>query len=205
MSVDWSVRNKPVAADTRMEYRPLPYGAELYSFWVVRTEDVLAMKTFKPHQQLLGEGKLVRWTPETVGPVAFISHQWLGWGHPDPMQIQLTLLKRAIRRARSDRYRGAILDNDLDTFERGINKTSTRDDECKFGEKGLEEWAHSGYIWYDFFCCPQEVKGLPDHREEFLRCTYSLPFYIQRCELFMIIAPPVQHTSMVGVFSYMVA
>ena len=234
----------------------MPSGAELYSFWIVRVEDVLAMKTLKPHQQLLGEGKLVRWTPEIKSPVAFVSHQWLGWGHPDPEQQHLSLLKRTLRRARSDKHRGTIVDNELDLFRycmggngaesvlngveaklpssssssttpssasaplsgskrrrrsSGQSTSSTsnsstsncasnnkmgREEDVSFGEEGVQEWAHSGYIWYDYFCCPQDVTGLPDHREEFLRCACSMPFYIQRCKFFIVVAPPLTHADM---------
>ena len=42
------------------------------------------MASMITHQELLEQGMLAPYTPEMQGRVCFISHQWLGYKHPDP-------------------------------------------------------------------------------------------------------------------------
>ena len=87
-----------------------------------------------------------------------------------------------------------------DQIRTGVSAENA-DEEEKFGEESIQNWARSGYVWYDYLCCPQDEYGYPDHREDFLRCTYSLPFYIERCKFFIILVPPTPHKDMVGLES----
>ena len=37
-----------------------------------------------PHQEMQERGLLETYSPDKEGKILFISHQWLGFGHPDP-------------------------------------------------------------------------------------------------------------------------
>ena len=49
------------------------------------------------HQKLVADGLVSEWSME-MGPLAFVSHQWCGWDHPDSNFEQLGLLQTCLRR-----------------------------------------------------------------------------------------------------------
>ena len=78
-----------------------PVVPEHYPFYAIEVETLLALDEWKPHQTLLGEGKLINLTASkeasTNSEVIFLSHQWTSYKHPDPKGVQLDALKRVIR------------------------------------------------------------------------------------------------------------
>ena len=59
---------------------------ERYPFYAMSVPDLLEMDTWRPHQDLLMDGKLKRC--EADDDVIFVSHQWLSFKHPDPQLEQ---------------------------------------------------------------------------------------------------------------------
>ena len=53
----------------------------------------MEIDTMFAHQELLEKEDLVEWSKESKGPVALISHQWLGFQHPDPDFCQMKVLQ----------------------------------------------------------------------------------------------------------------
>ena len=53
---------------------------------------------FEPHQDLLASGKVIEATPAMVGNIIFVSHQWVGFDHPDPDGEQFAALRIALTR-----------------------------------------------------------------------------------------------------------
>jgi len=54
------------------------------------------------HQELKRRGELVRWEDLPIDAhIIFLSHEWVGWNHPDPHGIQLKTFLRVIERLRS--------------------------------------------------------------------------------------------------------
>ena len=54
------------------------------------------------HQHLKERGELVRWEDLPIDAhIIFVSHEWVGWNHPDPHGIQLKTFLRVMERLRS--------------------------------------------------------------------------------------------------------
>lgn len=58
---------------------------------------ILELDRMRPHQELLARSWLVQYNNTMVGLVIFVSHQWLGWSHPDPANVQLPILQALLR------------------------------------------------------------------------------------------------------------
>ena len=75
--------------------------ARTYPFYAISVDKLLALEEWVPHQTLLARGDLVDLSDEEEVSVAFISHEWTGFGHPDPSGAQLRHLQRVVRRLRN--------------------------------------------------------------------------------------------------------
>jgi hypothetical protein len=54
------------------------------------------------HQELKRRGELMRWEDLPIDAhIIFLSHEWVGWNHPDPHGIQLKTFLRVMKRLRS--------------------------------------------------------------------------------------------------------
>ena len=73
------------------------------------------------HQDLLSRGELVRWIDLPVDAVIiFLSHEWIGWHHPDPHGVQLKTFLRVMKRLRS----GDISQVEMNVFHTLMYKTN---------------------------------------------------------------------------------
>ena len=152
--------------------------------WVVRVQDVLSMKGKpQPHQELKQRGLL--WLREHTSLkswVMFVSHQWLGRSHPDPNGEQLQVLQDVLRQLIVRRIK---IEYDL-TTQTYVNARMLTKAEC-------HNLQHA-YVWLDWFCVPQMVPGLPTTtREEQLNYIFSIPYYVDSCELFVALVPRCLH------------
>ena len=75
-------------------------------FYTVAGDRFLEFEYLEPHEVLADSGALpsflttrrVREAQNSEGLVfVFISHQWLGWDHPDPEGVQVVAMKNAVR------------------------------------------------------------------------------------------------------------
>ena len=71
---------------------------EGYPMYVLPVRNFLEMSAWKPHQQLLKEGKLRRFEESMRGRILFCSHQWCSYVHPDPGGDQLDALQGVIKK-----------------------------------------------------------------------------------------------------------
>ena len=85
-------------SDVRL--RTVTAAACLFPMWALKVSDFMNMKPGDHfnHQDLRKQGKLVGWDAKTMGPCAFISHQWVSWKEADPSFRQLGVLQSFIRR-----------------------------------------------------------------------------------------------------------
>ena len=61
-----------------------------------KVSDFLEMEGVpEPHHVLMAKGLLHRWTPGMK--VIFVSHQWLGMAHPDPMGRHAAVLRGTLQ------------------------------------------------------------------------------------------------------------
>ncbi|CAE7334730.1 unnamed protein product [Symbiodinium sp. CCMP2592] len=144
--------------------------------WVLKVQDVLNMDgKFLRHHELKQKGLLkLREHTDPKAWVVFISHQWLGREHPDPHGERLHVLQ--------DFLRGLIclqvqIEHDPTTqfFMKGRKLTKA---ECR----NLQH----AYLWLDYFCVPQAPEAT---EEEQIKYIFSIPFYVDACELFLAMVP----------------
>ena len=74
------------------------------------------------HQELLRRGELVRWIDLPIDAhIIFLSHEWVGWNHPDPHGVQLKTFLRVMNRLRS----GEISQVETNPFHTLVYKNNT--------------------------------------------------------------------------------
>ena len=151
--------------------------------WVVRVKDVLKMQgKMVPHQVLAREGLLWRCEGLSSSWVIFVSHQWMGLGHPDPFREQLRVLQEALRGMISEELH-IEQDAAVQFFLKGGRTLSKQE------RRQLEH----AYIWLDYFSVPQMVPEAPVTREEQLKYINSIPYYVESCEIFIALVPRSVH------------
>ena len=149
----------------------------LFPMYTVPLEDVLKMRSVRPHEALKAEGALVMYDVG-LGTAAFVSHQWIGGRHPDPQGEQLQVLQDALRRLRSEVR--VVHPSFLTEFVQPA---------CK-GLPTKKLFSTPLFLWYDYFSCPQHTQ----HSLEL--AIRSIPEYIARCKFFFALCPVIAgHTS----------
>ena len=117
-----------------------------YPFYVISVDRLLALERWVPHQVLLSQGALVDLSDEEDARVAFVSHQWTGFGHPDPSGAQLRHLQRVVRRLRN---------GELDVNNHMILELIYGFQECTTAEEWTEKLGGGFYFWIDYLSIPQ--------------------------------------------------
>jgi len=56
------------------------------------------MEIITSFQDLQMMGVLEKWSEEIRDRIIFVSHQWVGYDHPDPSKEQLNVLKNTLQR-----------------------------------------------------------------------------------------------------------
>ena len=144
-------KNKPVTLHRRnstatnmkfpMYLVPLDQLHRLYGGKDPRHERIEA------HQKLKQRGELVRWEDLPFDAnIIFLSHEWVGWNHPDPHGIQLKTFLKVMKRLQS----GKISQVEMNVFHTMMYKTNRimRADEWK-------EMLSTTYVWIDWASMPQ--------------------------------------------------
>ncbi|CAJ1441729.1 unnamed protein product [Effrenium voratum] len=151
---------------------------QLHPMWVVSVKDVLQMPKLQCHQDLLTAGMLKSWEPGLF--TIFVSHQWLGFAHPDANGAQFRVLKGVL---------GKLISGQL---KLELDMTSQF-----FGhQKSLTAWElEDAYLWFDWFSVPQAChhSAGPDVSESSKLCIRSIPFYVDACQMFVALVPNLLH------------
>ena len=117
-----------------------------YGMYVMSLKDLQDLEQMQPHQVLLKKRLVREWSSLMHGRIIFVSHEWLGWVHPDPDGEQLMALKRILWR--------------LINFE-GPAVESYWLHQVLYGQNTIvtsEEWKAAlphMFVWLDFFSIPQ--------------------------------------------------
>jgi len=187
--------------------------APSFPMYVMSVKDALELTEMRHHQELLRDGKIIRRTSGMI--IIFVSHQWLGFTHPDRNMKQFRVFQQALRNLIS----GLMVK--MCPFTSVVFKQM----ESHFTEKDLKSLANA-YIWYDYFCVPQIADFLcktpraslaQDHRkisflgsdagegvdalgksieevqEQQRAAISSIPLYVQACNHFFVVAPTECH------------
>ena len=125
---------------------------ESYPMYVLPVEAFMQMTEWRPHQELLKEGVIVKWTPAMRGRTFFVSHQWTSYTHPDPTNDQLETLQALL--GRLARGELTIKENWVVHFFFRVKQLRTS-----------AEWQaimRGAYLWYDFTSMPQPAAAVPN-------------------------------------------
>ena len=110
------------------------------------------------HQELKRRGEIVRWEDLPFDAnIIFLSHEWVGWNHPDPHGIQLKTFLKVMRRLRS----GEISQVEMNVFHTMMYKTN-----LVVQAKEWEEILRAAYVWIDWASMPQPSACPPSTPKE---------------------------------------
>ena len=99
------------------------------------------------HQKLKQRGELVRWEDLPFDAnIIFLSHEWVGWNHPDPHGIQLKTFLNVMKRLQS----GKISQVEMNVFHTMMYKTNRI-----MNAKEWKEMLSTTYVWIDWASMPQ--------------------------------------------------
>eukprot|EP00398_MALV-I-01_sp_L67-1_P000112 gene112-643_t len=166
----------------------LSLAGEQFPMHCVKIQDLLDFDKLPDHDTVKAMGKLVVPGAADKRPILFVSHQWLGFTHPDPTNQQFEVLKGALRSLLSGRdvYPDAFVKT-----HHGIPK-----------KLNFASLLQDCLVWLDFLSVPQlngERKSQSDDIDEscrlqdMLNAINSISVYIQRCDLMLVLAPVVAH------------
>lgn len=152
---------------------------------------VLMLDTLRPHQELLAKGWLVQYSVDILARIIFVSHQWLGWRHPDPHNVQLPVLQQLI---------STLMEGKTDVHQhwalqlRGVAMLVQ-------GSRWAAALPHM-FCWLDYCSIPQPGAeeelaelGAPrgDVSTHHAKAIRSMPAYLERVALMIVLAPAARH------------
>lgn len=169
-----------------------PRGAQLdhyakkmhFPLWVVSVKTFLAMEGAPMNfQELMAEGKLVRWVPTMY--LIFVSHQWLGNREADPEGKQARVLRAALRNIIS----GAVV------VQSGLIQFLGQGNVERMGPDEVRE-LEDGYLWLDWFSIPQITVRDADEQvsQDVKNAVLSIPMYVEAADMFVALVPCQKHT-----------
>lgn len=167
-----------------MEAAPVERHEQLAPMWVVHMQNLLNMKCLQNHQELRKAGLIVECQATVLS--IFVSHQWLGKGHPDKTGAQFKILQEALANI-IDGFTKIELDLPMQfTGETTVLSSANR------------EQLRNAYVWFDWFSIPQiEVKSGGNDSEEMSSHVFlsvqSIPFCVESCKLFLALVPTLPH------------
>ena len=158
----------------------------LFPMYLVPLETLLEMRTIEPHEELKARDVLVEYR-ESMGNIGFISHQWLGTGHPDPEAKQMRIFQEALKAAKDDSKMKSISPDIVSE----INNPSIK----PFPTARL--FSEPLFFWYDYFSIPQKVED-SCHQ---LDAINSIPAYVDKCSFFFALVPVLETPSSMALLS----
>ena len=124
-----------------------------YGMYVMFVPDLLELDQMQPHQVLLKEGLVREWSISMSGRTIFVSHEWLGWLHPDPLGEQFTALKRILFR---------LMNGEVPAVESNWSQQVALNHNMVVTSEAWQAALPHMFVWLDFFAIPQMCK--PDVR-----------------------------------------
>ena len=131
-------------------------AAELeYPMFVMKLETLLenygghGKKIVEPFQVLKKRGDLVNWEDfrdDEDAHIIFVSHEWLGWGVPDPDGVQIRTLCRVFQR---------FLNEEIEKVEHGADQVLYFGQKHSTGKKVWKQMLSNAYVWFDWISMPQ--------------------------------------------------
>ena len=179
-----------------LQQKKVPDLSMKFPMYVVSLQNVLKMTEVRCHQQLLEDGILT--TMGDSGKAMLISHQWVSQQHPDPDGKQLKVFQDAMKN---------LLDGStVPNYSGWAEIVALYVGRTRFATSDLSET--SLFVWYDYFSIPQytvtaqsrsvSTNLYADQRNGIL----SIPAYIHRCDLFVVLCPSMKHATLPTELNY---
>ena len=175
----------------------------LYPLHLISVETLLRLYANDPsarleaHQFLKERELLTLWTDlPSTSKIIFVSHEWVGWNHPDPNGTQLQVLCRCLERL----SKGEIPLVGMNIFCRLLFNE-------RYETKG-REWVSimkDAYIWLDWICMPQpnaessrtssplSPEALTKLQNDAGRAIGSIAAYVERADFVLVLVPSCVH------------
>jgi len=178
---------------------------EYFPMTCITVSTFMSMDRMLSHGTLQKRGLLVR--PGVHSKVHFLSHEWLGYTHPDPHGVQLGRMQNAFRSVMNGEVRELFEDNDWTTFAEGMSvtwKSSMSDIEggarhSQVSEASFAEDVSGGLVWLDFGSVPQLVDSTGEdhlllaHQQQL--AISSIPSYLECSTYFWVVTVPAKHNN----------
>lgn len=169
--------------------------------YVISVAALLDLDHVEPHQVWVENGLVREWTPSMSGRTIFVSHEWLGWEHADPNGEQLAALQRILKRL----MHGEVQMVESSWMQQLVLKQNTK--------VSAKEWKAA--LPHMFVSIPQmfiydtadqsmtlpayygQVADQSDPKaktaEDLKNAVESIPAYIERTTLLLILVPVCMH------------
>jgi len=162
---------------------------KLYPMYLVKVSDVVQMEgPPEPHDVVKQKGLLHEWQPGMF--TIFLSHQWLGLGHPDPTGLQFSVLRELLQKIIDGRLKVEMdMVSQMQSWGKSTTSTVTQNQQLA-----------DGYVFFDWFAIPQitaRAKGTNEDltRSDAAKAVQSIPFYVEVSNLFVALVPEAKHES----------
>ena len=151
-----------------------------HEMWVMPASEFLLLSEIRPHEELVAEGKLVRYDASHV-TVFYISHQWTSTKHPDYSTAQLWAFQSFLLRM----VHGNMPET-TPTYSEAVRMPSN----IKIGTHEWRTLVKDAFIWMDYLSLPQ---NRPTGQTQSGDITAnSIADCIARCSHFFAVCPTVQ-------------
>jgi ankyrin repeat protein len=150
-------------------------------------------RCIEAHQELKRQQELVRWEDLPFdASIIFVSHEWIGWSHPDPHGIQLKTFLSAMNR---------LYSGEIDRVEMSVGHVLMYKKNHIVRSREWEDILTSSYVWFDWGSMPQPSACPPGVAEEkkktmdtnLRKAVKSIPAYVERADFVVIVAPGCLH------------
>jgi len=153
----------------------------------MRTQEDIMHKLICPFEEML---------------MHFISHEWLGYQHPDKSGAQLSRMQQIFKSFLAGQAKQLFNGKDFTAFLKGVSTATMRKMHAveaeilargELQEEDLPSQMAGSCIWLDYHSIPQDP-----HKEKaiFQSAVRSIPHYVQRSDYFWICAPDAQHSEL---------
>ncbi|CAJ1372278.1 unnamed protein product [Effrenium voratum] len=160
-----------------------PAHEMFFPMYVVKVSDFLQMEgPPESHCALLEKGLLHRWHPDMFA--IFVSHQWLGYAHPDPDGRQVATLRAALR---------GVIAGSIEV-EADIVTEYAQARYPRHWQQAIAE----GYLFFDWFAIPQITARAAGVNEDAVKskaalAVQSIPAYVEVANIFVSLVPYLTH------------
>jgi hypothetical protein len=143
------------------------------------------------HQELKDD--LLKWEDLPYdASIIFVSHEWIGWSHPDPHGIQIKTFLRVMNR---------LVSREIKSVEMNISHVLMYKSNHVTSSKEWKDLLSRAYIWFDWISMPQPSampsttsKEKKNRMETDLKnAVKSIPAYVEKSDFVTIVAPGCLH------------